>query len=52
VQQVTYNHHPLYYFAGLTGAGSGDRKPGDIKGQAFYTVWYVLSAKGAPIKRQ
>ena len=51
VQQVTYNHHPLYYFAGLV-AGAGDLKPGDIKGQAFYSVWYVLSPRGTPIKRQ
>jgi predicted lipoprotein with Yx(FWY)xxD motif len=51
VQQVTYNHHPLYYFHGLT-VGSGDLKPGDIKGQSFFSVWFVLSPKGIPIKRQ
>ena len=51
VQQVTYNRHPLYYFAGIY-PGAGDRKPGDVKGQAFYGVWYVLSPKGTTIKTQ
>ena len=51
VNQVTYNHHPLYYFAGLV-AGAGDRKPGDVKGQAFYGVWYVISPKGSAIRTQ
>ena len=51
VQQVTYNRHPLYYYVGLV-AGAGDRKPGDVKGQAFYGVWYVLSPKGAAIRKQ
>jgi predicted lipoprotein with Yx(FWY)xxD motif len=51
VQQVTYNHHPLYYYKGLI-AGTGDHKPGDIKGQASYGVWYVLSPKGRPIRKQ
>ena len=51
VQQVTYNRHPLYYFAGIT-AGLGDRKPGDVNGQAFGGAWYVVSPKGTPIKSQ
>jgi predicted lipoprotein with Yx(FWY)xxD motif len=49
VKQVTYNRHPLYYFAGGFGY-VGDKKPGDVKGQAFFNVWYVLSPKGAPIR--
>ena len=43
--QVTYNGHPLYYFAGDTG-------PGMAKGQgskAFGADWYVLNAKGSKI---
>lgn len=32
--QVTYNGHPLYYFA-------GDSAPGDAKGQGLGGVWYV-----------
>ena len=42
--QVSYNHHPLYYF-------SGDRKPGDVNGQALANIWYVLSPQGTPIKK-
>jgi predicted lipoprotein with Yx(FWY)xxD motif len=45
--QVTYNGHPLYYFRG---AGA-DKKPGDVKGQGFSRLWYVLSPKGTPIRR-
>jgi predicted lipoprotein with Yx(FWY)xxD motif len=44
-EQVTYNHHPLYYFA-------GDSGPGMAKGQAskdFGADWYVLNAKGSKI---
>jgi predicted lipoprotein with Yx(FWY)xxD motif len=48
VQQVTYNRHPLYYWHGNTGF-PGDKKPGDVKGQGFYNLWYVLSPKGTPI---
>lgn len=49
-QQVTYNRHPLYYFHGGFGAGKGDKMPGDVKGQAFFLVWYVLSPRGTPIR--
>jgi predicted lipoprotein with Yx(FWY)xxD motif len=41
-RQVTYNSHPLYYYA-------GDQKPGDTSGQAldqFGAKWYVLAASG------
>ena len=44
-EQVTYNGHPLYYFAADTGAGM-------VKGQGskeFGAGWYVLNAKGAKI---
>ena len=41
-QQVTYNGHPLYRFA-------GDKKAGDTNGQgvnAFGGVWHALTATG------
>src|SRR5215472_7789007 len=44
-EQVTYNHHPLYYFAADTGAGTA-------KGQGskeFGAGWYVVNAKGVKI---
>ena len=44
-EQVTYNGHPLYYFAADTSAGMA-------KGQgskAFGAGWYVLNAKGSKI---
>ncbi|MFF7157463.1 hypothetical protein [Streptomyces sp. NPDC008139] len=40
--QVTYNGHPLYYFA-------KDTKPGETNGQgltAFGALWYVVSPSG------
>jgi predicted lipoprotein with Yx(FWY)xxD motif len=52
VTQVVYNHHPLYYFAGGHSSGkAGDKKPGDIRGQGFFGIWYVLSPGGKPIKK-
>jgi predicted lipoprotein with Yx(FWY)xxD motif len=50
VTQVTYNGHPLYTFHGGNGAGPGDKKPGDTRGQGFFSIWYVLSPKGTAIK--
>jgi len=47
--QVTYNRHPLYYFHGGPGYGTGD-KPGDVKGQNFAGLWYVVSPQGKPIR--
>ena len=44
--QVTYNRHPLYYFA-------GDAKAGQTRGQgmeAFGSEWYVLSPAGAKLE--
>lgn len=43
--QLTYDHHPLYYFA-------GDASAGQDKGQglkAFGAGWYVVNASGAKI---
>jgi predicted lipoprotein with Yx(FWY)xxD motif len=43
--QVTYNGHPLYYFA-------VDKKAGDIKGQGyvhFGGTWWTVSAAGAKV---
>ena len=31
-------------------AGTGDKKPGDTRGQSFFSAWFVLSPKGTPIK--
>jgi predicted lipoprotein with Yx(FWY)xxD motif len=39
---VTYNHKPLYYFV-------GDGKPGQVLGQGFKQIWYVLGPDGQPI---
>jgi predicted lipoprotein with Yx(FWY)xxD motif len=49
-RQVTYNHHPLYYFHGGSGFGPGDTKPGDARGQGYVKEWFVLSPKGTPIR--
>jgi predicted lipoprotein with Yx(FWY)xxD motif len=50
-EQVTYNHHPLYYFHGGLGFGTGDKKPGDVNGQGVENAFYVLSPKGTPIRK-
>lgn len=42
--QVTYNGHPLYYFA-------KDAAPGDANGQGAQSLWYVVSPSGDPIKQ-
>ena len=49
--QVRYNHHPLYLYRGGFGTGRGDRRLGDVEGQALFQVWYVLSPRGIPIRR-
>jgi len=44
-RQVTYAHHPLYYYV-------GDRKPGDVNGEGltqFGATWYALSPAGRGI---
>jgi predicted lipoprotein with Yx(FWY)xxD motif len=43
--QVTYDGHPLYYFA-------GDTAPGDVRGQGIHNFgggWYVVAPGGAGI---
>jgi predicted lipoprotein with Yx(FWY)xxD motif len=43
--QVTYNHHPLYYYA-------GDSGPGQENGQglnAFGAAWYVVTPTGGAV---
>jgi predicted lipoprotein with Yx(FWY)xxD motif len=43
--QVTYNHHPLYYY-------SGDSQAGQHNGQgvdAFGAAWYVLTPTGEAV---
>jgi predicted lipoprotein with Yx(FWY)xxD motif len=42
--QVTYNGHPLYYYA-------KDSAAGDTNGQGIKNVWYVVSPTGDPIKQ-
>ncbi len=41
---VTYNRHPLYRY-------SGDKEPGDTKGQGFNNRWYVIGLDGEPIEK-
>jgi len=49
--QVTYKGHPLYTNAGAKSFGlTADRKPGDVNGQRFLEIWFVLSPAGTPIK--
>jgi predicted lipoprotein with Yx(FWY)xxD motif len=49
VSQVSYDRHPLYYWKGGHGY-AGDSTPGDVNGQKFFNVWYVVSPKGNAIK--
>lgn len=41
--QVTYDGHPLYFYA-------TDSEPGDTTGQGVVDSWYVLSPDGTPIQ--
>lgn len=41
--QVTYAGFPLYRY-------SGDRKPGDVKGQGFEKIWFAVTSKGTLAK--
>ena len=42
--QVTYKGHPLYTDEGPNTFGLiADKKPGDVHGQAFVGIWYVVS---------
>ena len=50
--QVTYHGYPLYRDAGAKlFAVVGDKRPGDVNGQGFGGLWYVLSPSGRPIAR-
>jgi predicted lipoprotein with Yx(FWY)xxD motif len=40
--QVTYNHHPLYYFSGDPGAGTANGQGS----MAFGAGWFVVNASG------
>jgi len=51
VTQVTYNRHPLYTFYGEYGTVTGDRTPGQVRGQGLFGAWFVLSPKGVAIRR-
>jgi predicted lipoprotein with Yx(FWY)xxD motif len=49
-EQVTYNGHPLYTAEGANTFGlTPDKKPGDVNGQGFIGIWWVLSPKGEQI---
>jgi predicted lipoprotein with Yx(FWY)xxD motif len=49
--QVTYNGHPLYTAEGPNSFGLvPDKKPGDVHGQAFVGIWYVLAPNGKAIR--
>ena len=43
--QLTYNGHPLYYFAGDTGTGTANGEGS----KAFGADWYVVNASGSKI---
>jgi predicted lipoprotein with Yx(FWY)xxD motif len=45
--QVTYNHHPLYYFSGDHGTGQENGQGVD----AFGAEWYVVSPAGAKVDK-
>ena len=47
--QATYNRHPLYFYVGGLGPPP-DKKPGDVNGQSFGGLWWVVSPKGIEIK--
>ena len=44
--QVTYKGRPLYTWKGGYG-GVADTRPGDVHGQGFAGLWYVLTPTGA-----
>ena len=43
--QVTYNHHPLYYYSGDSGAGQQNGQGVD----AFGAAWFVVAPNGAKV---
>lgn len=51
VLQVQYKGHPLYTNAGAPNFGlPKDAKPGDVKGQRFLEIWWVLNPAGNRIR--
>ena len=48
--QITYHKWPLYTWVGGYGV-AGDKKAGDIFGQGYVALWYVLSPTGKIIKK-
>jgi predicted lipoprotein with Yx(FWY)xxD motif len=42
-RQVTYAGHPLYTY-------TGDSKAGQVKGEGYQSIWWVLDAAGKPVK--
>jgi predicted lipoprotein with Yx(FWY)xxD motif len=43
--QVTYNHHPLYYYSGDSGAGQQNGQGVD----AFGAAWFVVAPAGGKV---
>jgi predicted lipoprotein with Yx(FWY)xxD motif len=43
--QVTYNHHPLYYYSGDSGAGQQNGQGLN----AFGATWYVVAPSGGTV---
>lgn len=41
--QTTYNGYPLYHY-------SGDKNPGNLNGQGYLNLWYVISPNGTIVK--
>ena len=48
--QVTYKGHPLYTWTGIA-PDPGDKKPGQINGQCYLSLWYVLTPAGKMITK-
>jgi predicted lipoprotein with Yx(FWY)xxD motif len=42
-RQVTYNGHPLYKYV-------GDSKAGQVSGEGYQSIWYVVNASGKAVK--
>jgi predicted lipoprotein with Yx(FWY)xxD motif len=50
--EVMYNRHPLYTENGRSYSLKADTKPGQIRGQGYLQLWWVLSPQGKPIKKR
>jgi predicted lipoprotein with Yx(FWY)xxD motif len=48
--QVTYAGHPLYTFHGYSGTPP-DRKPGQLHGQGYVGLWWVITPAGKKITK-